>query len=1167
MRVQAVGGDYITKNYTAYHVHTEDSLLDSCTNYKLYVDRAAELGQKAICFTEHGNTYNNVEKKMYANSKGLKYLHGVEVYLTHSLEDKVRDNYHTILIAKNFDGVKEINLLVDKSTREDHMYYKPRISFDEFFGISDNVIKISACLASPLRRYPKSTNDIYKKIKEIEDVKNLDIERCKVLINDKDAADNWIHSYDDADYDHGVPWAYRCKPQEAYIEYINQKILIIEKEADKKIKDLNKLIATAKENYERLLQAYDYYEIQPHVNSLDQIKYNQMLYEASQKYNKPLIAGTDTHSINQYKAECRSILQKAKHIEFANEDEFDLTYKSYDELVEMFRQQNSLPMDVVLDAIENTNRMADSVTDYELDTQFKYPVLYENEEQVFVDRIFRMYHEKLENGVIQPDPRYEENIKEELRVFKKIGMVGFMLFMSELVCWCWENNIPIGFCRGSVGGSTIAYLTDIIDVNPIVWNTVFSRFANEDRKEIGDIDLDISPSQRHLVYEHIIEKFGSDKTAYVLAIGTISDKGTIDEIGRALNIPLQEVKDIKARYSEYTAAIEDNTEKIKKIDLLLENAPYNDIVKLQKEKNTYAKLIKNNEEFLRKLKEVEYKDLFYYFDGLVGTAISQSMHPAGIIVSPVTLPDNYGTFWSKDGKRILSINMEEIHEVSLVKYDLLGLKNIEIIKDTCEIAGIPYPKSHTINWNDKNVWAHIADSPVGIFQFESKFAYDSMKRFKCQCVNDLSLVNASIRPSGETYRDLLLDRKYNKNPSDIIDKLLESNHGYLVFQEDTIKFLTNICGLSGSDADNIRRAIGRKQKDRLEAALPDILEGYCSKSDKNRQIAELEAKEFLQIIENSARYQFGYNHSTGYSMIGYICAYLRYYYPKEFITAYLNNANNEDDIKLGTELAKQLGITIHSIKFRHSVAKYSCDRNGIYKGIASVKFLNEDAANDLYSIKDEKFKTFVDLLARIEMLKIDSRKLDILIKLDFFEEFGGIEYLLTCNRLFAKYYGKKQLKKEKALEDNIDFDVIRQCSSKETQKTFMGLDSVALLNKLLADIPNEKTSVKTKIAYQIENLGYVDIVDKNFSGYCVALDLNVDYSPKLKLYALANGNTIPVKISKKIFKDNPIKRGDIIKVENQYKKPKMKKVDGEWIQMDEKEWWVSEYKICRGDIN
>lgn len=1084
---------------------------------------------------------------MYANSKGLKYLHGVEVYLTAALEPKQRDNYHTILIAKNFEGVKEINTLVDLSTQSDHMYYKPRITFDEFFNISDNVIKISACLASPLSRYPNFIGkQVDEKIAELEKNKETEANRLYIELNSEAARNQLI---EDITIIHNT----------SYEMYVEQCIEKSNNAFDLQIEEAKSELENAKIVYDKLMKTYDYYEIQPHVKSVDQIRYNKMLYEASKKYNKPLIAGTDTHSIDSYKAECRSILQKAKHIEFSNEDEFDLTYKSYDELVDMFKQQGSLPMNAVLEAIENTNRMADSVTDYELDTAFKYPILYDNEEEVFVERIYRMYHEKLDKGIIQPDPRYEENIKEELRVFKKIGMVGFMLFMSELVCWCWDNGIPIGFCRGSVGGSTIAYLTDIIDVNPVVWNTVFSRFANEDRKEIGDIDLDIAPSQRHLVYEHIIEKFGADKTAYVLAIGTISDKGTIDEIGRALNMPLGDVKQVKAQYSLFTDGITDCNDKIKKIESI---DGYENNEKCLKDLEELKSKLEYNEKSLKDLKEKQYPKLFYYFDGLVGTAISQSMHPAGIIVSPVTLPDNYGTFWSKDGKRILSINMEEIHEVSLVKYDLLGLKNIEIIKDTCELAHIPYPKSHTVNWNDEKVWAHIADSPVGIFQFESKFAYDSMKKFECHCVNDLSLVNASIRPSGESYRDRLLAHEPNKNPSELIDKLLEDNHGFLIFQEDTIKFLTNICGLSGSDADNIRRAIGRKQKDRLEAALPSILEGYCNMSSQPREIAEKEAQAFLKIIEDSSNYQFGFNHSTGYSMIGYMCAYLRYYYPKEFITAYLNNANNEDDIMLGTELAKQLGITIHSIKFRHSTAKYSCDKDGIYKGIASVKFLNEDAANDLYSIKDENFNTFIDLLVRISDLKVDSRKLEILIKLDFFEEFGGIRYLLTCSDLFSKYYGKKQMKKDKALEYGLGFDVLRECSGKETQKTFMELDSAKLLNKLLQNIPNEKTDMRTKIAYQIENLGYVDIVDKKLAGYCVALDLNVDYSPRLKLYALANGNTIPVKISKKIFKQNPIRRGDIVKVTNQYKKPKMKKVDGEWRETDEQEWWVSEYQIC-----
>lgn len=1132
--------------------------MDSCTNYKLYVDKAVELGQKAICFTEHGNTYNNIEKKMYANSNGLKYLHGVEIYLTSTLNEKIRDNYHTILIAKNKDGIKELNTLVDLSTREDHVYYKPRLSFDEFFNISDNIIKISACLASPLNKYPSSVNAIYEKIKSLEEERDYKIS----LLTDEKYAE--FLEEDEKRYKemlgNGLSGlgGYAEPPMEKD-EWFNTKKNIIINRYEEQIEILRHEINRAKDNYERLLKTYDYYEIQPHIKSLEQIRYNKFLYDVAKKYNKPLIAGTDTHSINIYKAECRSILQKAKHIEFSNEDEFDLTYKTYEELVEMFRQQGSLPMDVILEAIENTNEMAESVEDYELDTSFKYPVLYDDEDKVFVERIRRMYNEKIEKGIIKPDPRYEENIKEELRVFRKIGMVGFMLFMSELVCWCWDNNIPIGYCRGSVGGSTIAYILDIIDVNPIVWNTVFSRFANEDRKEIGDIDLDISPTQRHLVYEHIIEKFGINKTAYVLAIGTISDKGTIDEIGRALNIPLSEVKEIKSLYSFYIDTIKECSDKIDKIE---SNEEYEKDNKLIKERDELVEKLDKSKNGLKDLKENRYKELFYYFDGLVGTAISQSMHPAGIIVSPISLPDNYGTFWSKDGKRILTINMEEIHEVSLVKYDLLGLKNIEIIKDACELAGIPYPKSHTLNWLDEKVWNHIADSPVGIFQFESKFAYDSMKKFKCKCVNDLSLVNASIRPSGESYRDRLLSHEKNKNPSELIDDLLKENHGYLTFQEDTIKFLTNICGLSGSEADNIRRAIGRKQKDRLEVALPDILNGYCKMSSKPREVAEKEAKTFLQIIEDSSNYQFGYNHSTGYSMIGYTCAYLRYYYPNEFITAYLNNANNEDDIITGTELAKQFGIKIHGIKFRHSIGKYSCDSNGIYKGISSVKYLNDDAANNLYSIKDKRFNTFIDLLVEISHLKIDSRKLEILIKLDFFEEFGGVKYLLLCNDIFTKYYGKKQMRKDKALEYELDFELLRSCSEKETQKTFIGLNSVKLINELSSSIPNIKTDLKTKIIYQMENLGYVDVVDKKYAGYCVAVDLNVDYSPRLKLYALANGNTIPVKISKKIFAKNPIKRGDIVKVENQCKKAKMKKIDGKWIETEEKEWWVSEYKIC-----
>ncbi len=759
-------------NYSVYHLHSDRSLLDSCTNYKDYINKASELGMKAIGFSEHGNIYNWIEKKIYCDEKGIKYLHGCEIYLTKTHEEKVRDNYHTILIAKNSEGFKELNTLIDLSTKEDHMYYKNRISYDEFLSISDNIIKISACLASPLN-----------------------------------------------------------------------------KEKDK-------------EWFDKLAKKYDYYEIQYHNDrDGDQIKYNQMLYELSKENNIPLIVGTDTHNLNKYKSECRKILKKRKKMTYDNEDDFDLTFKSYDEVIEMFNIQNSLPMDVVLEALENTNIMADSCEEIVLDTSIKYPQLSENDDELFTQKIYEKLKYKIENNIIEKDKVYLERLNEEIAVFKKLNMCSFMLFMSELVTWCLDNGIPVGPCRGSVGGSLVAYILDIIDVNPIKWKTVFSRFANEDRLEVGDIDLDFSPSQRSLVYEYIMNRFGLDKSAYILAIGTISDKGTIDDIGGALAEIWREGNGkIQSLYKDLEKKLEKCSGDLYG-EWATENSYYHRMKEVDKQENPYSldniARIKNEYEANPEEAKKKYPDIFYYFDGLVGTAISQSIHPAGIVASPVTLPDNYGTFW-KDGQRIMQINMEEIHDgAGLVKYDILGLKNIEIIKDTCELANIQYPKSHKVNWNDNEVWKHITDSPVGIFQFEGNYAYDLLKRFQPRKINDLSLVNASLRPSGASYRDKLIAKEFNKNPSELIDNLLKDNNGFLVFQEDTIAFLQQICGLSGSEADNIRRAIGRKQKDRLDKAMPNILEGYCSKSKQPREKAEAEAKEFLQIIEDSSNYQFG----------------------------------------------------------------------------------------------------------------------------------------------------------------------------------------------------------------------------------------------------------------------------------------------------------------------
>lgn len=1020
-------------NYTVLHCHTEQSLLDSTTNHKDYANKAKELGQTAIAYTEHGNINVWVEKKMYCDSIGIKYIHGIECYLTEKLywdnedgtQSKRRDNYHTILLAKNYEGVKELNRLVYTSKMKDHFYYDRRITFDEFLNISDNIIKISACLASPLNKYRK----------------------------------------------------------------------------------------TKDKTFEKLLYAYDYYEIQPH-DFEEQKEYNLFLYELSQITGIPLIMGTDTHGISKYKNECRTILQYAKNIVFQNEDTFDLSYKSYDELCDMMRNQEQyLSENVWLDAIENTNKVAESIENFELDTSFKYPPLYgDKDEKVLWDRLRTKYKEKAQKGAIvkAKAQQYAQNIKEEMRVFKKLGMCGFMLFMSELISWCKENNIPVGAGRGSVNGSTVAYIGDITDVDPVIWNTMFARFCNEYRVELGDVDVDFAPDDRDKVFQYIIDRFGLEYTGYVFSNGTIKEKGVLDEVGRGL----------------------DNKWKIEhghKIKDKVPDSPYN-LKVIDKIKKEYEQ---NPDETRQK-----YPDIFYYFDGMLNVVVSESFHPAGIIASPVNLVDNYGGTLNDKGQLVLPINMEECHEINLVKFDILSLVNIKIIRDACKYANIPYPQAYKINWCDENVWQDIITSPVGIFQFESKFAFESLKKFQPHKLDDMTIVTAAIRPSGESYRDRLLNHELNKNPSTLIDELLKNNNGFLVYQEDVLRFLVEICGMSGSEADNVRRAIGRKQVDRLQKALPQILEGYCNKSDKPRNIAEQEAKEFLQIIEDASSYMFGRNHATAYSMIGYILGYLRYYYPLEFLTSFLNNANTDEDTLNGTKLASEKGIKIKSPKFGYAHNEYMCDKesNTIYKGLGSIKNMQSIAADIMLKIAEHNPKTFLDILylreeVKVNGKKLDARSLEILIDIGFFSNICTIAEAKTTLFWFNKYGAKKTLKKEKLTESWI-LEIVEKNAEKETTAQFSQLNNRGIIEDILKKIPKKEEDITTLIRNQITYLGYADAEGMNISPleYMVQSVREDKYNRVwMSLYQLSTGTTKDYKCDTSWYKKKPCKKGDIIK--------------------------------------
>ena len=439
------------QNYTVYHLHSMLSNgvtnVDSITNFRMYVKMAQECGMTALGFSEHGSIFEWLHKKEAIEAAGMKYLHGIEVYLTEDIGgEKIRDNYHCVLIARNYDGVKELNGLISHSFNRDdgHFYYMPRVTLDELFATSENIIVTTACLGGVLNN--------------------------------------------------GTPTA------------------------------KERMLAFLKKNRDRC-----FLEIQHH-NCQDQKSYNKLLYALSKELGVPLIAGTDTHAISDVHMDGRAMLQKAKGVQFANEDEWDLTFKNYGQLIAAYEKQDSLPMPVVMEAIENTNRMADMVQEFKLDYSAKYPKLYSDSEKVFKEKI----NEGVRRRGINKLPNYKEYIDRihyEYDTYKHNGAIDFMLLEEDYKTAMRKKNIRFGYSRGSVSGSVIAYLLGITEVDSVKLGLNYERFMNRERISLADVDTDWLSEDRKVVKDYLYSKPGL-YCCDIVTFNTIALKGAVNDIVR-----------------------------------------------------------------------------------------------------------------------------------------------------------------------------------------------------------------------------------------------------------------------------------------------------------------------------------------------------------------------------------------------------------------------------------------------------------------------------------------------------------------------------------------------------------------------------------------------------------------------------------------------------------
>ena len=1045
-------------NYTILHLHSMLSNgvtnIDSVTPYDQYIDKAHELGMAAMAFSEHGSVLGWVKKKLHMEELGMKYIHAEEFYLTNTLDEKVRDNYHCLLIAKNYAGVLELNKLSSKSFNRDNnsFYYVPRITIEDVKNTSDNIIVSTACLGGVLNKAPEPIRQDFF---------------------------YWLRRHPD-----------RC-----------------------------------------------FLEIQPHI-SAEQKRYNQALWALSKRSGLRLLMCTDTHALNAEHVEGRKILQKAKNIHFDGEDEFYLEMLSYDELVALCKIQNALPMEVYLDAIEMTNVVADMVEPFELDYSYKYPHLWgDDSEQVLRAKIA----EGIKWRGVDKLPNYQEyldRIEYEMKAYIHNGAIDFMLLMEDIIAWCKTQDILVGYGRGSCNGSVIAYLLGITEMDSIKHGLNFERFMNTERVSLSDIDTDFPPSRINEVKQYIFNKHGlycSD----IVTFNTIALKGAIRDVGRALQMPLDEVGNICNR-------------------------------------------VEMDEDGCRK----QYPDLFKYVDIVNGCVVSVGNHPCGLVVSPYSIDDRMGLFTtSTDDVPISQINMKEVDLQNYVKLDLLKLDTIELINETCKLAGIERLTPDNVDINDKAVWDSIRDDTTAIFQWEGAtgdryikqlLSESNIQKFKklnpnVDYMTLLSIGNGAIRPAGASYRDDLANGVIRKSGNEAIDEFMKPTFGYLVFQCQIIQFLHQYCGYTMGEADIVRRHFAKKTG--TEKDIPQIKAGFAktmaeqygmSKEESDKVIAD-----FIQVIMDASNYLFSLNHSQPYSYEGYVSGWLRYHYPLQFLTVALNiNQGKEEKTSALTAYAHKVGIGIKPPKFRHSRSAYFCDTetNCIYKGLGSIKYMSEQVAEALYGMRDMQFRNFIDVLFALQQLKDkpDSRQLDILIKIGYFEEFGSAKALLLGVEIFNKFYKCKNIKLDKWNEMGYNINILKDNADKMTEKTASGLDNRGLILGILRSLHMPRTTIVDKLRWQAELLGYVDGSDpsRDVNDWLVLGVETTSYGTAwLRLYNLCYGAERHYKVDKRWATSHSCKAGDVLKVVLE-EKPKFKKLDdGKFVKTGEVETVVKMFKI------
>lgn len=860
-------------------------------------------------------------------------------------------------------------------------------------------------------------------------------------------------------------------------------------------------------------------EVQTH-NVDIQKQINKKCIDLSEKFNLKLIAANDSHYVYPEQYKDRLEYLKGKGINYGDEDSFILDYPDRDTMVDRFRIQGVLSENQIQKAIDNTKIFL-SCEDIVLDKEIKMPSIYPNlTPQEKIKELKKHINKKFsrickeENITGDKKKEYIKGIREEMKVIEdtaEINTADYFLFNernTELAINKY-GGILTRTGRGSCGSFYINRILGMTQLDRFTAPIKLypERFMSTARllenRAMPDIDFNVVDQEPFVKASR--ELLGEHGCYPMIAYGTMKDGEAFRNVCRSHGLSYDEYNEVAKNIENY-----ENDKKWK---------PYIDEAKKY-----------------------------------IGAIVSASVHPCAHLLMNADIREELGIVRVGNALCVM-ITSSEADEYKYLKNDYLIVSCWKLIAETFDMINKPIMSIKELLDNiDDKVWDLYKNGlTCTLNQCDGDWATRLLTEYQVKNLAEIAMFVACIRPSFNSWRDKFINREEYSTGSKDLDNVLSSTNAYILFQENLMQYFDWL-GVTPSESIGLIKKISKKK---IHQEDFDNLESRLRKQWVINTGSEDMFNETWTMIQSCISYGFAAPHALAVAIDSLYGAYLKANYPLEYYTVCLNNySDDENKTKKLTEELSTFGIKILPIKFRHSKDTYSPDKenNAIYKGIASVKFLNAEVAQQMYEMREQEFPTFIDFL---NVNPCNSRQTEILIKLDFFSEFGKSQKLLDEYAIYTTYHGKKQFKKEKITLD----DETMSKFATSTDKMYKITDSEGMIKELCNRLEDKSIPIKERLTAEAEYLGYIDYINPKATNYGYVLDIDTKYSPRIKMYRLDTSETVTYKLAKKDYNNNPISNHDLLKFTFE-RRNKSRLVDGKWQKcLEEFEDWIKTYVI------